>query len=45
MNVHSDQILNGILALVILISLAGVISACGKKGALEPPPLKVETKR
>lgn len=32
-------------ALIIAISVASVLSACGKKGPLEPPPTKEETKK
>lgn len=31
--------------LIIAVGAAGTLSACGKKGELEPPPEKEETKR
>ena len=45
MNVHTSRILPVIMPLIILIGLAGVISACGKKGAPEPPTQKEEIER
>lgn len=45
MNVYTGRSLRVILALVTFIGLAGAISACGKKGSLEPPPHKEENKR
>lgn len=35
----------GLLLLAALIIAVGTLSACGKKGELEPPPEKEETKR
>jgi predicted small lipoprotein YifL len=45
MNVHTGRFLCVILALVTFIGLTGAISACGKKGSLDPPPNKEEIKR
>ncbi|MCE2493576.1 MAG: hypothetical protein J4F40_13380 [Alphaproteobacteria bacterium] len=33
------------VALIIAVGAAGTLSACGKKGELESPPEKEETKR
>tara|TARA_A100001037_G_scaffold212320_1_gene190358 strand:- start:11905 stop:12045 length:141 start_codon:yes stop_codon:yes gene_type:complete len=41
----TGRILPVIMALVISIGLASALSACGKKGPLEPPLKKEETKR